>query len=209
MRLKVRLICVISFVCIAVPWSTSNCLAQVNEESTTIEEVKTEFKQDKSGTNPINFTYDARLYNEYQWLNTLGKGSQNITTLEFRAPFASRKWQFRVRARYNMFTADFDGDGRDDVDESGFGDIDFRFLTIPYLNLEKKFAIAAGLETFLNTASDDTLGSGATSFGPQLFAAFFGPLGNKGTIVAPAYPHQFSVETDDARDDIHQGLIDI
>jgi hypothetical protein len=29
---------------------------------------------DKTGTNPINFTFDARLYNDYQWLNTEGDG---------------------------------------------------------------------------------------------------------------------------------------
>ena len=36
---------------------------------------------DKAGTNPVNFTHDVRLYNEFLWLNTKGDGEQNITTL--------------------------------------------------------------------------------------------------------------------------------
>ena len=54
-------------------------------------------KNDKSGTNPINFQRDLRIYNEYLWLNTAGDGNQNVTTLEFRTPFADGKWQFRTR----------------------------------------------------------------------------------------------------------------
>lgn len=73
----------------------------------------------------------------------------------------------------------------------------------------KKFAVAAGLETFLDTASDDDLGSGATSLGPQVFSVFLNPLDFKGTLFAPAYQHKFSVDVDDGREDIHQGLIDL
>jgi hypothetical protein len=166
-------------------------------------------KADKTGTNPINFTYDARIYNDFSWLNTHGDGEQNITTFEFRAPFADGKWQFRFRGRYNSLEADLNDDGSDDVNESGFGDIDFRFLTVPYVDMQKRRALAVGFETFLDTASEDELGSGATSFGPQAFLVFFAPFGIKGTLVAPAYQHKFSVEEDDDRSEIHQGLIDI
>lgn len=164
---------------------------------------------DKTGTNPVNFTYDARIYNEYSWLNTAGDGTQNVTTLEFRMPFAAGKFQFRVRARYSFIEADFNDDGIDDVDESGLGDVDFRFLTVPYLDMSKKLAFAVGLETFLDTASEDALGSGAYSFGPQAFLVKFEPFGWKGTLVAPAYQHKFSVSEDDGRNQIHQGLIDL
>jgi hypothetical protein len=60
---------------------------------------KADMKADKTGTNPINFTHDLRAYNEYLFLNTSGDGNQNITTLEFRTPFADGKWQFRARVR--------------------------------------------------------------------------------------------------------------
>ena len=54
---------------------------------------------DKTGTNPINFTNDLRVYNEYQWLDTGSDLWANFTTLEFRTPFAHGKWQFRTRLR--------------------------------------------------------------------------------------------------------------
>jgi hypothetical protein len=164
---------------------------------------------DKTGTNPINFTYDARIYNEYQWLNTAGDGHQNLTTFEFRAPLLDAKLQFRLRARYVDIAADVNDDGTDELDDSGFGDIDFRFLTVPYMNMEKKFAIATGLEVFLDTAEEDTLGSGATSLGPQIFAVFFKPFGGLFDLAAPAYQHKISVDEDDGRSEVHQGFVDV
>ena len=74
-------------------------------------------KSDKSGTNPINFTFDARFYNEYQSLNAPGDAWGNISTFEFRAPFADGKWQFRTRLRASALDAG-------PVDGSGFGDMD-------------------------------------------------------------------------------------
>jgi hypothetical protein len=173
------------------------------------EDPQSDMKADKTGTNPINFTFDARIYNEYQWLNTDGDGNQNITTFEFRAPLLDGKLQFRVKARYLDISADLNDDGTDDLDDSGFGDTDIRFLIVPYMNMEKKFAIATGLEAFLDTAEEDSLGSGATSLGPQVFAVFFKPFGGLFDLISPAYQHKFSIEEDDGRSDIHQGLIDI
>jgi hypothetical protein len=173
------------------------------------DDAKADMKGDKTGTNPINFTHDARLYNEFIWLNTAGDGSQNITTFEYRTPFAEGKWQFRARLRAASIEADLNDDGTDDVDDSGVGDFDFRFLTVPVINMQKKYAIAVGFETFLPTATEDTLGSGALSFGPQVFGVFFAPLGIKGTLIAPAYQHKFSVDEDEGRSEVHQGLIDI
>jgi hypothetical protein len=173
------------------------------------DDAKAAMKGDKSGTNPINFTHDLRLYNEFLWLNTRGDGEQNITTFEFRTPFADGKWQFRARARVATIEADLNDDGIDDIDDSGFGDFDFRFLTVPIMNMKKKFALAVGFETFLPTATEDSLGSGALSVGPQVFGVFFAPFGIKGTLVAPAYQHVFSLDEDDGRSDVHRGLIDI
>jgi len=173
------------------------------------DDAKAAMKGDKTGTNPINFTNDMRLYNEFLWLNTRGDGEQNITTFEFRTPFADGKWQFRARARVASIEADITGDGNDDLDDGGFGDFDFRFLTVPILDMKKKFALAVGFETFLPTATEDSLGSGALSIGPQVFGVFFAPFGIKGTLVAPAYQHKFSLDEDEGRSDVHQGLIDI
>ncbi len=172
--------------------------AQTTEESAAIAK---EFKKDKTGTNPMNFTYDARIYNEFRWLNTEDDGEQNVTTFELRAPFAEGKWQFRAKAR----GVGLDAGG---VDESGFGDLDLRIMTIPYINMKKRIAFAPGLEVFLDTASEDVLGSGATSLAPFLFAAYFNPIG-KGSILVPGYQHTFSVDTDEGRSDVHSGLIDM
>jgi hypothetical protein len=83
---------VIGYFRIFITVATLLCLAApgVLAQEETVEEVEKKFKKDKTGTNPMNFTFDARLYNEYQWLNTAGDGGQNITTFEFRAPFASK-----------------------------------------------------------------------------------------------------------------------
>jgi hypothetical protein len=165
-------------------------------------------KSDKSGTNPINFTYDLRIYNEYQWLKN-SDGHQNISTLEYRMPFAEGKWQFRVRTRATSFSADLNRDGSTDVDEGGMGDTDFRFLTVPIMDAPNKFALAFGFETFLNTASRDSLGSGTTSLGPQVFGVFFKPFGGFFDLIAPAYQHKFSVREESGASDVEQGFIDV
>jgi hypothetical protein len=103
---------------------------------TAYSEDKPDFSGDQTGTNPINFTFDARLYNEYLWLNTEGDGDKNVTTLEFRHPFLDGKFQFRTRVRVAHLEADLTGNGHDDVDEFGLGEIDFRFLTVPYVNMK-------------------------------------------------------------------------
>jgi len=178
---------------------------QAPADEQALEELKEQMKADQTGTNPLNFTYDARLYDEYQWLNTAGDGAQNVTTFEFRAPFAGGKWQFRGKVRGVGLEADFNDDGVDDVDESGFGDTDLRFMTIPYL---KKFGVATGVEFFLDTASEDELGSGADIVGPFVFLGFFNTFG-KGSLLVPGYQHKVSVNEADGRSKVHQGLIDI
>jgi hypothetical protein len=182
--------------------------AEEAESPPSADEVKENFGKDKTGTNPLNFTYDARLYDEYRWLNTDGDGGQNLLTGEFRMPFAGGKWQLRAKVRSVNLRADLDDDGFNDVSEAGFGDTDIRFMTIPYLSMEKKMGVATGAEFFFDTASDDALGTGATSVAPFVFVAFFNPVG-KGSIFVPGYQHTISVHEDDGRDDVHGGLIDM
>jgi len=178
------------------------------QEAENIEEIKEALAKDKTGTNPMNFTFDARLFNEYRWLNTDGDGSQNLLTAEFRAPLAGGKWQIRAKIRSVDLKADFNNDGFDDVDEGGFGDTDIRIMTIPYMNMEKKMAVAVGVEAFIDTASEDALGSGATSLAPFVFVAFFNPIG-PGSIFVPGYQHTVSIDEAAGRDKVNQGLIDM
>lgn len=174
-------------------------IGALSVEAQAKEDTQVTMKADKTGTNPINFRNELRFYNEFQWLKT--GAEQNISTFEFRAPFKDGKWQFRTRVR---------GVAIDNgMDEGGFGDMDFRFLTVPYLDMSKKMALAVGFETFLDTASKDSLGSGTTSLGPQAFAVFFKPFGGFFDLIAPAYQHKFSVEEDSGRSDVEQGFIDV
>ncbi len=162
-------------------------------------------KNDKTGTNPIDFSRDFRVYNEFSMLNTEGDGTQNLTTAEMRLPFADGAWQWRLRARYNTIKADLDDDGSDDLDDSGLGDWDMRFLTVLSLDNKNKSAWASGLEVFLNTADDDALGAGSTSLGPQVFYVKFLPRG----LFAPGLQYKFSVEEDSGRSEVDQWLIDL
>ena len=182
-------------------------LPAVGQTEEELEVIKESFEKDSTGTNPLNFVNDARVYNEYQWLNTAGDGGQNITTLELRAPLFDNKWQFRGKMRGQWLSADFNNDGNDDVDESGFGDTDLRFMTIPYMNLEKRIGVAPGLEFFLPTATDPSLGSGAWTVAPFVFLGYFNPIG-AGSIFIPGYQHKISLDEDPGRDRVHQGLFD-
>ncbi len=171
----------------------------------TVVKAEDDSKADKTGTNPVNFQRDIRLYNEFSWLNTEGDSYQNLTTLEFRTPFLDGKWQWRVRAPFKALQIDANDDGIDEVDESGFGDLDMRFLTVPILDMANMRAVAFGLELFLDTASEDVLGSGTTSLGPQVFFVKFFKRG----LFAPGFQYKFSVDEDDGRSDTEQILIDL
>ncbi len=161
--------------------------------------------EDKTGTNPVNFSRDFRVYNEYLRLNTPGDGNQNVTTMEFRTPFADGKWQYRMRVRHTTFKADLNDNGHNDVDESGLGDIDMRILTVPFLDMANRQAIAVGLEVFFDTASEDALGSGTTSLGPQVFYVKFLENGS----FAPGLQYKKSIAEDDGRAETDQIIIDL
>ena len=168
-------------------------------------------KNDKSGTNPINFQRDLRIYNEYLWLNTEGDGNQNLTTLEYRTPFAGGKWQLRARLPYSITTADFNGDGIDDIDDNGLGDFNIRLMTVPWMKGTN--ALAFAVEAFFDTASEDGLGAGATSLAPVVFWGHFfkggwGPW-KKGGLFAPGLQYKFSIDEDEGRDEVEQVIIDI
>jgi len=166
------------------------------------EEVK---KKDNTGTNPINFTYDYRLYNEWQQFKDDG-GSQNRTIMELRVPLGrdmanvlgksegflpnlGSRYQLRLRGYYNTLTLNDTAKGSSTT--SGIGDFDARFMAIAYAN--KKWGVAPGLEGFFNTASHDKLGSGSNILAPVVFVGFFNLLGKR-SIFAPGYQYQFNVD---------------
>lgn len=123
-------------------------------------------------------------------------------------PILDGNLQVRTRIRMTHLEADLNDDGRDDLDSFGLGEIDIRFLGVPYINMKKRVAVAVGFETFLPTGNS-TVGSERLTLGPQIFGVWFAPFGIKGTLVAPAYQHKYSIYEQDSVDFLHQGLIDV
>ena len=162
-------------------------------------------KKDNTGTNPINFTYDYRLYYEMQQFKDDG-GSQNRTIMEFRAPLgrdlsnvlgmeesaAMSNWGNRMQLRFRTYynTLNLNQQDGTSTTTSGIGDFDARFMAIAHVN--KNWGIAPGVEAFFNTASNDALGSGSNIISPMIFFGFFNKIGKR-SIFAPGYQYQFSV----------------
>jgi len=195
-------------------------LEETQEE--VLEEVEEGKKHDNTGTNPINFTYDARFYMESTWFDG---GSLIAPTFEFRVPLGrdlanltnrkagifndlGEKYALRLKFRpqQNLNLDDPGGNPLAATNISGMGDTDFRFLAIPHAT--QKWGIAAGLEAFFPTATNDLLGTGKFALRPQVFLGFFGLLG-KNSIFAPGYLYVFDVGGDSDRAPIDQHQIDI
>ena len=155
-------------------------------------------QEDNTGTNPVNFTYDARFITEVAEFEE-GGGSLLTNTFEFRWPLGrnvanlrggsagspfydlGNKVSMRIRARYQSLSVDTPGAAPFDTSEvSGIGDFDARVLYMAHTS--KKLIVATGLEAFFDTASNDALGSGKTSLGPQVFTVFPG--------ICPYHPEQ-------------------
>ncbi len=179
-----------------------------------------EKKEDDTGTNPINFTYDARFYTETSWLRP-DNSSLITNTFELRMPLGrtmsnltnqklgifndlGSRHALRLKYRYKSLNLGT-GPGLN-TNISGTGDLDFRYLYVPYVT--NKWGLAGGLEAFFPTASNDALGSGKTVLRPQIFAGFFGLFG-KASIFAPGLLYLFDVAGDDNRAPVNQWQMDI
>ena len=177
-------------------------------------------KEDDTGTNPINFTYDARFYTETSWLRP-DNSSLITNTFELRMPLGrtmanltnqklgifndlGSRHALRLKYRYKSLNTEA-GQGQN-TNISGAGDLDFRYLYIPHVT--NKWGLAAGIEAFFPTATNDALGSGKTVLRPQLFAGFFGLFG-KNSIFAPGILYLFDVAGDDNRASVNQWQMDI
>jgi hypothetical protein len=164
------------------------------------------FAQDKTGTNPIDFTYDYRIYTEMQQFKN-DAGSQIRNIMEFRLPLGrdmanvigqeeggirdlGSKFQLRFRGYYNNLSINDTSAALGAYSVSGIGDMDARFLWIP--KVTKRLGLAVGLEAFFNTASSEYLGAGRTNLAPIAFVPIFNILG-KGSIFAPGYQYVFNV----------------
>jgi hypothetical protein len=179
--------------------------------------------KDKTGTNPVNFTYDFRFYTEMQRLSFDG-GSQIRHTMELRVPLGrdianltgkgegslfynmGNMFSLRMRANYSSLSLNTDGLSSPTTEISGIGDFDARLLGIAYAS--NKFILAPGLEAFFDTAGNDALGSGKTALGPVVFAVFPGLVG-RGSLFAPGYQYVFDIAGNDDRGKISRSQIDL
>ena len=183
-------------------------------------------EQDNTGTNPGNFTYDARFYSEMAELYDPG-GSYMISTFEFRLPLGrdisnlsddpesspyfelGQKWQLRLKSRYKSLNIDNPEDDPFNASSvSGIGDMDLRILYMAYTSKNKKISIAAGLEATFNLATNDALGTGKNLLSPMIFFVFPGSLG-KGSLFVPAYQYVFDIGGDPARANVSRSQIDL
>ena len=152
-------------------------------------------KKDDTGTNPINFTYDARFYTETSWLRP-DNSSLITNTFELRLPLGrtmanltnqklgifndlGSRHALRLKYRYKSLNTEA-GQGPN-TNISGTGDLDFRYLYVPWVT--NKHGLALGLEAYLPTASNPALGTGKTVLRPQAFLGFFGLLGKNSLFV--------------------------
>ena len=181
-------------------------------------------EKDNTGTNPANFTYDARFYSEMATLP--GQGGSLITnTYELRWPMGGniaklrgeeegglysnmgKRAAFRIKARQKSLSLEGPAESPFGTSEvSGIGDLDARLLGILYYN--KSMLIAAGLEATFDLASNDYLGSGKTLLLPQVFFVFPSLMG-KGSLFAPGFQYVFDVGGDPARADVSRTQIDL
>lgn len=185
-----------------------------------------EEKQDNTGTNPGNFTYDARFYSEMADLYDPG-GSLMTSTFEFRLPLGrdianlsdepesspfynmGQRFQVRLKSRYKSLNIDNPDNAPFNASNvSGIGDMDLRILYMAYTSKNRKFSLAAGLEATFNLATNDALGTGKNLLSPMLFGVFPGLLG-KGSLFAPAYQYVFDIGGDPARANVNRSQIDL
>ena len=177
---------------------------------------------DNTGTNPANFTYDARFYIEVADLAD-PSGSMITNTFEFRLPLGrdianlgsgtespfydmGQKLGLRVRVKHKSLSLDTGAAPFGTSDVSGIGDIDARLLWLAIAN--KTFVFVPGLEVIFDTATNPALGNDTTVLAPVAFAVFFGLFG-KTSLFAPGYQYLFDVGGSDSSADISRSQIDL
>jgi hypothetical protein len=180
-------------------------------------------EKDNTGTNPINFTYDYRMYSEMAELVD-PNGSQITNTFEFRWPWGrdlaalkgeeagsrlfdmGKSWAGRIKVRYKNLSLDNAESELGTMEVSGVGDIDGRILWAAYAS--SSWGFAPGLEAFFNTATNPYLGYGVNVLAPTIFFGFFGKLG-KASILAPGYQFWFDVGGDDNSHKVRRSVFDL
>jgi hypothetical protein len=152
-----------------------------------------DLKNDKTGTNPVNFQQDVQVVNE-----TLFLPEANYTNIS--------KFTYRYAIKNNLNvvlkTPFLQTDTMGGL-QSGLGDVALRSNWIPYFS--GKQAVMLGAEMSFDTATKDHLGLGKNVLSPIVVWAFFL---ESGWIFAPAYQHYSSISGDKDRRDVNSGAFD-
>jgi hypothetical protein len=168
-------------------------------------------KEDKTGTNPLNFQRTAQVVNEFEGL---GHAQINLTRFRFAQPFDGGKMSFRVEIPLVYAHAAIANSGGDEggggsvtpaggASRFGLGDINLKFSYVPYAT--KKGGLLTAVELNPPTATESVLGTGKWVLAPSVAYGFFLP-GNH--IFAPAYKHSISFAGRDSRSDVNNGSFD-
>ena len=146
---------------------------------------------------PVDFrTSRVEIRNEYQDLQGGGTIDYLVPRFDFSA---GPNLSFRVETP--IVFSDPDTPGNDG--ESGIGDLLFRgSYRVAH---GQGYAIVAGGEVILNSASKDSLGMGKNVIAPLVFASIDVPQCN--SVVFPFLQYYMSVSGDDARSDVNYASI--
>ena len=102
---KLTVLILTIFLCFGIQAQEAESTAEAESE----EAAGPDMSGDKTGTNPINFTHDFRIYNEFIWLNTDGDGEKWV---EMNREYAE-KWPNITRQKDPLPEADEWKDKRD------------------------------------------------------------------------------------------------
>ncbi len=176
------------------PVTAATAAEGTTEEAAAPAQAAADTSQDKTGTNPVNFQNELRLYNVF---TSLPDGNyQNLSVFRYIMPFNNRT--MNIRLDLPLVTTDVTGDT-----EFGFGDLNLRWLWTA--KQSRTHAVAVGIKSWWDTATGDALGSGKNALAPVVSYVMFL---NRQTIFAPAYQYKFDIGGSDDRPDISQSFID-
>lgn len=183
--LPARLLCACALILAAGPGFSVSAVAQVDSASGADAAPKS--------SQPVDFkTNRVEIRNEYQDLQGGGTIDYLVPRFDFSA---GPNLSFRVETP--IVFADPDTPGNDG--ESGIGDLLFRgSYRVAH---GPGYAIVAGSELILNSASKDALGMGKNVIAPLVFASIDVPQCN--SVVFPFLQHYMTLGGDDGRPDVH------
>ncbi len=146
----------------------------------------------QAGSGPLEFRMRAELRNEYLDYQQGGGANMLVPRLDYAVTPA-----FSMRLEAPLVTSGPEWSGENN--ESGVGDLLFRASY--RVARGAGYAVVAGSEVLLDTASSDSLGYGKKVLAPLAYASIDVPRCR--SVLFPFIQHHFTVGGDDSRADVH------